>query len=57
MEVEERKPVDKKAEANFFRADKAKEALDALAAEIEGIKAMKARIEEPQNEGGSKDAE
>lgn len=52
MEVEERKPIDKKAEAAFFRADKAKEALDALAAELEGLKAMKARIE-----GGSKDAE
>ena len=52
MEVKEEKPIDQKPEADFFRVDKAKEALDALAAELEGLKAMKKRIE-----GGSKDAE
>lgn len=39
-----------KAEAVFFRVDKAKEALDALKAELEGLKAMNERIA-----GGPKD--
>ncbi len=54
MELEKRElsQGEEKAEAVFFRIDKAKEALDALKAELEGLKAMNERIA-----GGPKDGE
>ena len=60
MELEEQKIAqatkeDKNGSCSFFREDKAKEALDALAVELEGLKAMNERI--AGNDGGAKDAE